>query len=362
MIKAKFKWNNLVIDISNIDEKYRENWREIKARLFYGTECTMSSWLEKYIIENETSIIYNWQKEIIIEVSDIKPKYIWRDIEIWYYIELDFWKKLLLFRDTKEVNIERLENNIFYKKDLPRSSKYNYKKDNFSYKKIFLTLWIIRKLFLIFSIILIVLSIYFFIKNIDIWFLPLIFWIIISLITFFTAGRWYLKWKIFPEKVIDWEEFKNIISWKFKNYLEELKIQAYIFNSEAWAYEEDRWSSTVTVHFDKEVWNILLFEKEFSWIKSGTKIEDLLDWKIDLTEIYEKLYPSIEITSSMWLFLNIEFRIISKNFKDIILKKRIFLDEKKFKRKTVLPTNNVKISEKVSNDNNWDGLNDDFFE
>jgi len=109
-----------------------------------------------------------------------------------------------------------------------------------------------------------------------------------------------------------------------------LKIQIFAYNSEKWNYEVNNISTTRTVRFNTEVGNVLLFEKTFNDVKAWTDIKNILEWKLDFSKIYTNLFPSIEITESMWLFLNLEFRLISKNYKDIYLKKEINLDEKKF--------------------------------
>ena len=357
MIKAHFKWKNLIIDIRWMNSKYKENWKKIKFSLFYGGEATMSDWLEDYFLEVEKKIVYEWQDEVILEVPEIKDWYRGSSIFIWYYIEVNFWRKFLLFKDSKEIEIEGREEEVFHKKKLAKTWKYNYKKEHYSYKKIFEVMPFYKKIILSLAIIGLLVWIYWFIawKSFALLTTMISIWVWIILII--TAWRTYFKWKVFYEKVWETNRLSEIINWKFSSDLEKLKIQVFATNSEKWRYEVDNGSTTSIVSFNTTVWSVLLFEKEYENIVSWTKIEDLLEnEKIDINDIYKNLFPEIKITDSNWLALNLEVRIISKNFKDFTFHKEIHLDNSKFERKVITKTKNNKTE---NSDNNF---NSDFFE
>lgn len=354
MIKAYFENNKLIIDISWMEEKYKEIGKKITFTLYYGTEYTWNDWWDSYSIESKKEIEYSWKDEIVLEIDEVKKWYRWNKVFIWYYIDVNFWKKLLIFKDSKEIDISWREEVVFYSSDLKQNSKYSNNKDEYSYKKIFKNLSIIKKIFfLLFLIIPIIWAYLFFIKWEDYWIWISIFWIIAFLILFFTSGRWYFKWKL-KENIQDWDNINSIIEWKINLDLEELQIQIFAYNSEKWNYEINEGSTTRTVWFNTQVWNVLLFDKTFNNILSWTDIQNILEWKLDFSEIYTNLFPNIEVTNDMWLFLNLEFRLISKNYKDIYLKQEMNLNKDKF-----ISKNNIKnSSDKVENNN----LNSDFFD
>jgi len=367
MIKAHFEWNRLYINISEMEQKYKENWKKIKFIVYYGVECTISSWLESYSKQMGKEIEYFWEDEIILELDEVENWYRWNSIFVWYYIEVNFWKKFLLFKDSKEIEISWRENQVYYKKNLPINWKYNYNKDTYSYKKIIKNISKIRKIILLLAFLLFISWIYLhFLQVNDLWIIMLVIWLVTLLITFFTAWRWYFSWKI-KKEINESDELSNIISWKIKNNLEKLKIQIYATNSERWEYEVSSGSTTRIVSFNKTVWNILLFEKVFLNVKSWTNIETLIKWNINFDEIYSNLFPEIKINPDYGLFLNLELRIISKNFKDIIYKTKLSLDENKFISKK---WNIIKNNNNLSNQNNKiksnnevpENLNSDFFD
>ena len=331
MIRAHFEDTKLIINISWMDQKYKEYGKKITFTLYYWTEYNWSNWWELYRIEAQKEIEYSWEDEVILEVDRVKKWYRWRDIFIWYYIDINFWRKFLIFKDSKEINISGREGDILYVNNLPQNSKYTNTTDEYSYEKILKNLSSIRKFFLwLFFVITIIWLVALFIREYsDFWKWLIIFWIIAFWLVFFTSGRWYFEWRL-TGNIKDWDDIKSIISWKISLDLEELKIQIFAYNSEKGNYEVSDGSTTRTVWFNTQVWNVLLFEKTFYDVKAWTDIKDILEWKLDVEKIYTNLFPSIEIIESMWLFLNLEFRLISKNYKDIYIKNEIHLDEKKF--------------------------------
>lgn len=364
MIKAKFENKSLIIDLSNMEDKYKENGKKIIFTLFYWTEYTGSDWGDSYRVEWKKEIEYSWENEVIIEVEEVKKWYRWNSIFIWYYIEVNFWKKFLVFKDSKEINISRKENNILYRRELSNSIEYKFEKDEYSYKEIFKNLPNIKKWFLWGSLFLAIISLGFSIFSNYGFFIPItVIFIIAFLILFFTAGRWYFKWNL-NKNIKDWNNFSELIKWDFKRDLKEIKLQLFACNSEKWNYEVNDGSTTRTVWFNTQVWSVLLFEKKFENLKSGTKIENLLKWKIDFSEVYKNLFPRIAITTQMWLFTNLEFRIISKNYKDILISEEFIFDSSKFITKVKNSIgNNTHIKNEIENkkETNTGNLNSDFF-
>jgi len=355
MITAYFEWKRLHIDISQIDRKYKENWKEIKFSLFYGAECTMSDWLDNYTKVVEKTIVYSWQDKIILDLDKIKEWYRWQSIFIWYYIEVNFWRKFLLFKDSKEINISWRENELFYHKNLPNNNKYFNISDTYSYKMILKSLFneaskkekVVYYILILWFIITLIVSLFTFnFEFLSIAFFP----VFLFFIFLYFSSTWYFFWKIHTDN-LNSNLLWDIVSWNFRRNLTEVTIQFFATNSEKWEYEEDDWSTIRLVKFNKVVWNILLFEKIFQNIKKDIDIKTLL-WneKIDLDLIYSKLYPEISISEDWWLALNLELKVISNNYKDISIKKEIHLDKNKF----ILSNNKIE-----NNDNNF---NSDFFE
>ena len=136
MITAHFEWKKLIINLENLDKSYL--WKEIAFSLMYWIDIL--DWANDYYTKQwEVRFTFNWQKEVYIEVDEIKPWYRWENIWIGYYIEADLWKKMLIFRDTKEINISWREDSVFYAKDLEnvKSWEYIWYIDKKNYKKIF---------------------------------------------------------------------------------------------------------------------------------------------------------------------------------------------------------------------------------
>ena len=367
MIKAHFEWNKLYIDISWMQKKYKVNGKKIKFILFYGEECLMGGWLEVYSVQTEKEIEYFGEDEIVLELDEVKIWYRWTSIYIWYYIEVNFWKRFLVFKDSKDIDISWRDNFVYYKETLSKNWKYNYKKDIYSYKKIIKNISNTRKIIIWVSFLLLILVWYiiYWLWNEDFWIFLWAISIITILITFFTAWRWYFSWEI-NKNIKDWNKLSNLISWKINNNLEELKIQLFAINSERWEYEVDSGSTTRTVNFNKTVWSILLHEEKISNIKAWTNIKDLLKWNIDFWDIYLNLFPQIKINQDYWLFLNLELRIISKNFKDINYRVELDLDKNRFTTKKWLKNNKIdnfsqSKKENISIEKN-NNFNSDFFE
>ncbi len=360
MISAKFSWNRLIIDLYSMDQKYKQKWNKITFTVFYGSETKMNSWLEEYKIELKKDMIYSWEDKIFLDLDEIKDSYRWQKIFIWYYLEVNFWKKFFVFKDKKDIDIIYENQKVFDFKNLKKEKKnYNFK-DEYSYKKIIKNMTLLRKsLLIIFFIIFLAWFYIIFGRWTDDWFVLIWLWFLFFLITFFTAWRSYFSWKI-KDDVKEWYFLRDIISWKIKRNLEELKVQLFAYNSEKWKYEESNGSTTRIVYFNRDVWNILLYEKTFNNLKAGDKLENFLDWKLDCEKIYKNLYSTIDITNDMWLFLNLELKIISKNYKDIDLRKEINLEKDKFlkfSREKVIKNTNI-YQEKREKYN----FNSDFFE
>lgn len=360
MIKSHFKWKNLVIDITWMDEKYKKQWNKIIFSLLYGTEYIWNNWWESYQLQSKKEIEYSWETEIVLELDEIKSWYRGLSIFVWYYLEVDFWKKFLLFKDNKNIDISWRDVEVFHYNDLKSNdTKFANEKDTYSFKKILKNLSLLRLVFLLFFLIVFLLSFWFtFLSNWHyeiIWFISLLIFAVI----FFTSWRWYFKWSL-RKGIKDWDDLKWIIKWKVSVDLEEVKVQLFAYNSEKWNYEVNSGSTTRTVYFNTQVWNIFLYEKIIKDIKPWENLEDYIEWNIDFTEVYKHLFPEIIITSWMWLFLNIELRIISKNFKDLSFKEEVSLENNKFIR---IPWQVVKktLDNDKNEENDWDDFNSDFF-
>ncbi|MDQ7022481.1 MAG: hypothetical protein Q9M97_02960 [Candidatus Gracilibacteria bacterium] len=135
MIKAHFKNKSLIIDLSNIGEEYYG--KNIIFRLMYGIELTNGE-NEYFSNEGKISIKFDGQKEAYIKLDNIKDGYRGEKIWIGYYIEADLGRKLLIFRDTKDIDISGREESVFKSSDLElvKSGEYIGYTDNINKKKI----------------------------------------------------------------------------------------------------------------------------------------------------------------------------------------------------------------------------------
>ena len=164
MIKAHFEKNNLIIDISWLEKKYKENGKKITFTLYYGTEYNWEDCEDNYTIQAQKEIKYLWQDKIVLELDNLKDWYRGNAIFIWYYLEINLWKKLLLFKDSKEIDITWREKNLFYAKKLKNDLEYE-KKDIFILKDTLLNLDTIQR-FLMLVLILLVFLIFFLVSKI----------------------------------------------------------------------------------------------------------------------------------------------------------------------------------------------------
>jgi hypothetical protein len=352
MISAKISENKLIIDLSWMNQKYKEKWKKITFTLFYGVETKFNSWLEEYKVEFKKEIIYSWEKKVFFKLNEVKYWYIWKKIFIWYYLEVNFWKKFLIFKDKKNIDVIYNDKRVFNYKKL-KKNKYNFK-DTYSYKEIIKNMTLLRKSFLIIFVIIFFVWFYLYKQTWDDKYFVLMWYsFVLFLVTFFAAWKSYFSWKI-KKDIKEWYFLKDIITWKIKKNLEELKIKLFAYNSEKWKYEDNNGSSTRIVNFNTKIWGILLYEKKFVNLKAWDKIENFLDWKLDCEKIYKNLFPTIAILDDMWLFLNLELIIISKKYKDIILKREINLEKEKFLE--------FHKEKKAKNNNIDNNLNSDFFE
>lgn len=334
MITAIFKWKKLVIDLLWIDQKYKKKWEKIIFTLFYWSEYIWTNWnwnsIDSYKVVWKKEIYYSWIETFFIELDEIKDWYRWKDIFIWYYLEINFWKKFFVFKDSKNINIDWRENLVYNYNNLQiTSNEFFNKVDNYSYKRILWNLTITRKIILL-STILLILG----------WFLVLILTsyntellivlsIVVAVITFFTSWKDYIKCEL-KKNIYEGDLISSVISWKIKLDLDELNIQLFALNSEKWNYEINNWSTKSTVRFNTHIWDILLYKTQLKYIKAGTNLENYIKWKLDFSEIYENLFPSIEITNKIWLFISLELRIKSKNYKDLTYRQDLHISKHKF--------------------------------
>jgi hypothetical protein len=366
MITAYFKWTDFVIDLSEIDEKYL--WKKITFKLMYGLEVIWDSESEQYSQVKRKTITYNWEKELILELNEVKDWYRWKKIFIWYYLEVDFWKKFLLFRDSKEIDIKWREESVYYANHLNVASwKYRNFNDKVDFKEIIKSMSLFTKIFMI---------------------LLIIIWLVISILVFKDNGWDYAAFLIFLpflwidfliykfswwdiiSPYINYEEWKNnisdIITGTFKKDLESVYIELFALNTEEAHFVHQDWTTTRYVDFDLEVWNVLLFEKEIKDIKSWDKLEDLLknEWKLDFSKMYENLFPTVSVSWTRWLFTKLELRISNDKFRDATYRKRIYFNRDNFSKKIKL-NNSKQINNrniKTENIENNNKFNSDFFE
>ena len=379
MIKAHFKNKSLIIDLSNIWEKYY--WKNLTFRLMYWME--LINWEnDHYIKEWEVSINYNWQENISITVDDIKIWYRWEMIWIGYYIKADLWSKLLIFRDIKDIDISWREESVFKSSDLKtvKSWEYIWYTDEINRKDIrsevfknygknlllfipnlikaifssvtafifwgFLTIFVGEFVWIIVSIA--------WGKNIYFWYMSaiIIYLLIVYINAYFKYSKLWIDIK-FNNKFVENINIKKLISWKAKKEINDIEVKIFWINQERGWYEYNCGSSTCTAYINHTVWNTLLFSKYIEKIYIWEDISKFLDFKLDIDKIYQDLFYAQSFTSNMWLFVWLEVRIMSKKYKDITNIFYIDLENNKFKKQISLLKNN-NIEEK-------DNFNNDFF-
>jgi len=384
MISAYFEWKRLYINMSEMDYKYKVSWKKIKFTLFYWMELV--NW-ENDIFSKvwEIEIEFNWQEEVFIDLERIETWYRWKTIWIGYYIKADFWKKMLILRDTKEIEISGREQMIFKSSELEKvkSWEYIWYKDDISKKEILNEIFknyikdliffipdLLKKLFswfieflvygFIIALVLIISWIFsvslFEDTSIFLWYLILIieYLIIVFISSYVKHSKLWIEIKfndIFNENI----NLNNIISWKTKKELNNIEIKVFWINQERGWYEYECGSSTCTAYINHTVWNVLLFSNKIEHINKWEDISQYLNYKLDIDKIYNNLFYSKTFSANMWLFVWIELRIISKKYKDIEHIFYIDLDNNKFKRQLKWNNNNLVK-------NNEEEFNNDFFE
>lgn len=353
MIKASFKENDLILDLSNLEKS--NIWKDITFTLFYWLEVIWDEESSQYEEIAREEIRFEWETNLKIELDEIKEVYLGKKINISYYLEVKVDRKILWDKKT-EVDIENI-NKIAKKYSQLESSDASYKKikDEYSLKEIIKNFNNIEKLSLILWITLLIWWIVLFILYQNI--ILIIFWIIILIILFFLTWKWYIDLDI-KANFREWNKLKSSLKWKMKVNEENLKIEVYVMNTEEAHFIHWSWSSTRRVDFDIEVWSILLYSKTIKEIKSWEDIADFIDYKIDLSDVYKKLFKEISISSdnksildtsnnyltnlkddyqwlwNMGLFLKAEIRIISEKFKDIIIREKIYPNNKFISKET----------------------------
>ena len=386
MIKAHFENKSLVIDLSNIWEEYY--WKDISFTLKYWME--LKNWENDYYSsEWSVSLKYNWENSVTIKVKTIKTWYRWETIWIWYYIEADLWSKLLIFRDTKDINIWWREESVFHSSDLENVKSWEYilytdEKDGKEIRKEIFRNYIKDLLYFIPNLIKIIFSsIWAFIiwcfslmfigsfleliialiekQNIYFWYISalIIYLLIVYIYSYFKYSKMWIDIK-FNKKFILNKKVNEYVSWVAKKEINDIEVKVFWINQERGWYEYDCGSSTCTAYINKTVWNTLLFSKNIKQLKIWEDIWNYLQSELDINKIYDNLFYSQSFSSNMWLFVWLEFRIISKKYSDIVEILYIDLDKEKFKKQINLgKTIPEKIIEKKAIKE--EEFNNDFF-
>jgi hypothetical protein len=354
MIRAHFEGNRMIINLSEIDNKYL--WKTITFTLCYGVE--LLNWENEYYSDQwKTQFLYEGQSETYIEINDIKEWYRGAALFIWYYLKADFWSKFLIFRDNKDIEIQWRESEVYNIENLNiQSWIYRNHKDEKSIFDILKNLWKIAKILIFIWVIWFVLSVLHAIFVLKAFTILPFFILVFTFITYKVSIGKYISVEINVKNIETELDVKNVIIWKATRNVKNIEIQLFWINHEKGHYEVDSWSTTRTVYIDKEVGNILLFTTNIASIDKWEKLEDYIRGKIDMNKIYNNLFPSLEIEDWMWLFTSLELRIISKELKDIIIKKPLIINSDNFAKKK----NKTRYTE--SRDNSNEILNSDFFE
>ena len=343
-MKGYYRPWSLRIELWELDSKYQG--KELKLSLYYWMRLlnhSKTSYRREYVHQ----FIYEWQNEITLDVNLTQDWYRGRTIFIGYFVEIDLWKKMLLFSDKQRIELEWRGDYVYHAENLERqlSGVYRDHVDQFRFTEVIKSSHIITKIIFVILLAVFLWMLFSWVQTLIVsteswwekWFNFLFtslwgLWIIWipTVVMYHLMGRWYIDLDFNISNVKDSSPISEILIGKAKRALDEIEVQVFCLNEERSWYEKQSGSTTRTIHIKKEVGNVLLYSKQIYKINAGDSLKDYLTWTLDFDKIYEKLSPSIEYGDHMWLYTCLEVRIISKNQRDIVKKEVIRLDSKKF--------------------------------
>lgn len=331
-------------------------WKKAKFRLVYEVKVVDNSPVDgRKVLYKEEFVIDSSEINIDIDLKKYRAyTYRWKLININFFVDLVVDDSL--FFDTKITQI--IQNQLWVKPKVSTDSKSMINpKDNFNIIDNLKAIPIHAKVFVIalsviWWIVMIINSIvwihdqlvseantffyshynsdgeisspFFNALALD-WWLWAFIWLMIK-----TQLKKYMNF-FFKIKDLTWSRTKlynvsDIVWWKSRVDLENVKLKIVACNMEKGQYVRWSWSNRRTVSFSNPVRALSIFEKEISFIPKNEDISYYLKGVFSFEKMYKILYPEQAISKSHWLIVHWEVQLIHDKLIDqeLIGKSNIF--------------------------------------
>lgn len=126
---------------------------------------------------------------------------------------------------------------------------------------------------------------------------------------------------IFKKEKFLWDRKKSykvrdIVTWKSKVDLENVRLKIVACNMEKGQYRRWSWTKSRTISFSEPIRVLSLYDEKIDFIAKNTDISEYFKWEVSFENMYKALYPEQVISSSHWITVYWEVQLIHNNFID----------------------------------------------